>query len=52
MFDVVLDLRNLSVAPLIVHIWSILTATAGQAATQVTALGAKVDTLEAKESAL
>jgi len=57
MFDVVLDLRNLSVPELISRIRSILTATAGQAtfsslAAKITALGTKVDTLEAKESAL
>ncbi len=57
MFDVVLDLRNLSVPETISRIKSILTATSGQAvfaslAADITALQAKVGVLETKQTAL
>jgi len=57
MFDVVLDLRNLSVPAFIARIRAILTATSqvsvfASLAAKITALNAKVDTLEGKESDL
>ena len=57
LFDVVLDLKNLSVPALITRIRSILTATSGQAvfaslAADITALEAKVVTLSDKETDL
>lgn len=57
LFDVVLDLKNLSVPALITRIRSILTATSGQAvfaslAADITALEAKVTTLSDRETEL
>ena len=57
LFDVVLDLKNLSVPALMTRIRSILTATSGQAviaslAADITALEAKVVTLSDKETEL
>ena len=57
MFDVVLDLKNLTVPALIARITAILTATSGQAvfaslAADITALEAKVGTLSDRETDL
>jgi hypothetical protein len=57
MFDVVLDLKNLSVPALIARIRAILTATSGQAAfaslaADITALDTKVDSLETRQTEL
>lgn len=57
MFDVVLDLKNLSVPALISRIRAILTATSGQAAfaslaADITALHTKVDSLETRQTEL
>jgi|GEM_PF-889078 len=57
MFDVVVDLKDLTVPALISRVRAIITATSGEAAfstlaDKLTALGTKVDTLEADESAL
>lgn len=57
MFDVVLDLRNLSVPALIARIRAITTATSGQAvfaslAAEITALESKVETLSNRETDL
>ncbi len=57
MFDVVVDLKGLTVPALISRVRAILTATSGEAAfstlsAKLTALGTKVDALEADESAL
>jgi hypothetical protein len=57
MFDVVIDLKNLSVPALIARIRAILTATSEQAvfaslAAAITALNSKVDSLETRQTEL